>query len=336
MALTLLSGASFALPVSADVLFDNSAYTTAGTNQNYLSRLDDGCGGGNDLMTEYSFVYATTTQIEITSVYFPTVIGSSTSTTETLTLTLTSGDFLEQDSQFIYPSTTSVTFTFDNPLVSLDGEVLFNFTDAQNLTDLGMNHTISWYGVDAANLSGFTDQTYTYYGSCAGAPFYVNPAIYGNVPVVIYGESEITDLPDGSAIPPTSTYDGTYSELLPTFAWGSSTITGSSTLFSGHLGEMLATSTDRFPMCVIQPWFTFADQVVGAVRASGTQTLVVGGGLYATTTFTLTGADAIFAATGIGGFWVTLLPILEAIAWLAFGAYVLQDLFGTKEQSETL
>jgi len=334
VATALLGGVLFAFPARAELLFDNSGYTTAGTAQNYLVRLDDTCGVGDDLTYDYKFTYNTSTEIEISSVYFPVMDLNATTTNVYVTLTGTSGVFVEQDTQLVYPSTTSVTFTFDNPLPVLDGSAEFQFSDAQALPDLSMNYGVYWDGVDTANLSGFTDQTYTYYGSCAGAPLYANPAVYGNVPVLLYGESGITELPDGGAIPPTSTYDGTYSELLPSFGWGSSTITGSSTLFTGHLAGMAATGTDQFPMCVVVPWFHFLDSFVGGVNAVGIQSFVIGGGMYATTTFTLSGADNVFAATGAGSLWLTLLPILEAMAWLALGGYILRNLFGAKEQDD--
>jgi len=145
---------------------------------------------------------------------------------------------------------------------------------------------------------------------------------YGNIPI------------------PTSTYVGTVSSsgsLLPNFSWGSATGTATSSgTYATHLDKYFSVATSTFPMCFVYPWFALIDLLEGQTLVNQTaQSIKIGGGMMATTTFTLESFPSTATKIGFKSIIDQILAVFIPLMWLAFGLFVFVDLFQPHSGEQT-
>lgn len=137
---------------------------------------------------------------------------------------------------------------------------------------------------------------------------------------------------------PTSTYDGSYSELLPSVSFGSSTLVYAGGEFGETMDSIFGSSTwEGFPMCFVSPWFGFIDILNGATKhQQNYQTIHIdhGFGSGSSTELDLSAASATFAGIGLKNITDILVPFVEAVCWLLFGLMVWADLFKPEHDME--
>jgi len=138
---------------------------------------------------------------------------------------------------------------------------------------------------------------------------------------------------------PTSTYDGTYSDLLPGIGFGTGTAVLPSGIYSAKFSNMFGSATGTFPLCMVAPWIAFLDVFQGFTQVQQSATTIVltsplGGD---TIVLSLASASSTFAAIGLKNVLDLLLPFLEGLAWLTFGVVVFRRIFmNESESNETL
>jgi len=134
--------------------------------------------------------------------------------------------------------------------------------------------------------------------------------------------------PPGSSVP-TSTYDGTYSEFLPTIGFTTSSPNLPGGIFTGKINNMFGAAAVTFPLCVVTPWIAFMDVLQGFTSVPQTANSMQINGLMGapTTTLSLGSASTTFAQIGLKPILDLLIPFLEAMAWLSLGYFIFADLF---------
>jgi hypothetical protein len=154
--------------------------------------------------------------------------------------------------------------------------------------------------------------------------------------VEIYGDEDEWVAPEtseGESLP-TSTYDGTFSELLPTIGFGSDALMSSSTNWTGHLNAMIGSATGTFPLCFVSPLFQLMDYFQGSMATGTSETIVISGGMFPTSTFSMEGVNPILADMGIKPYADVVFPVVEGLLWLYFGWCIFTAVFATGSSSE--
>lgn len=165
----------------------------------------------------------------------------------------------------------------------------------------------------------------------------VDGAIYGVFRMEINGTEGYSGL-IGTDEMPESTYDGRFSELIPTIGFS----TGSANYGQGHFADrfrgIFGYSTSSFPLCFVDPWINLIDTFESLSNVSqSSKSLQISGGIVSSTySFSLNSASGTLAAIGAKPFFDQFKPFVIALGWLMFGFYIFRDLFSPKENDETL
>lgn len=137
---------------------------------------------------------------------------------------------------------------------------------------------------------------------------------------------------------PTSTYGGEYESDVPSIGFSDNGTMVESSELQDKMSLMIGGATSSFPLCVAYPWFQLLDFTIGNTATNTVTSIsVAGGGIIPTTTISLNGTDEVLADIGAKSAIETIVQFMQALAWLGFGYYIYQDLFGAKktESDET-
>lgn len=335
------------MPVQASILLDtttnviNSSFSimvgvtpAGGVGHSYESEQNVGFLSAADVTSTIFYLYTDVTST-ITSVL--TTYGAAG---DTYYATATVGSVPGVAVSFLNYSTALGVYGTSTMRVSRGSEVTMGWLDS---TD-NASRTVVVTTVNAPQNGTIYSW---YYPSIPAGPYTV--ALFGEPKTKWFGTSELDD-PTGFGTTPedilgnahatpmvTSTWTDSYgmATSMPAIGWGSGTGTYDPTgTFAAHLNNMAGVATNTFPICLVYPTFKIIDLVEAAtLGAPVAQTLEIKVGQGATTTFSLAGAPAVFAAMGLQIVWDMLWDFLEAIAWLTFGLAVLNDLFGNNKNT---
>jgi len=186
------------------------------------------------------------------------------------------------------------------------------------------------YSAIDLTLNAGPDQTWD-------GPFREVPAgwgtYYSEFQAILYGGNTSSTAPTETEIP-SSTYDGTYSEYLPTVGFSSNTLVSTGGEYEDTMNEIFGTTTwAGFPMCFVSPWFQLIDILNGATKNDQpTKSIIIGHGISASTTsIDLESASTTFAGIGLKNVTDILIPFFEAVCWLLFGLVVWKDIMNSEE-----
>jgi hypothetical protein len=151
---------------------------------------------------------------------------------------------------------------------------------------------------------------------------------------VIGGITDNTIAPVSDVPFPTSTYTGNFSQYLPSIGYGSDVNRASSTAWTGHLNSMLGTATSTFPLCFVSPLFSLFDSFQGSMATGTSETIIISGGMFPTSTISMEGVNPVLARMGIADYANTIFPVVEGVLWLYFGWVVFTRIFATNDEGE--
>lgn len=335
-------GLFFAMPANAETIYDN--WTTATSSDAVklsLVHFTDPCSG-SAYGDGYTYMgYTTTTGLLIASAQIRVYTYGSSVFGYTPTMEILVGtEIYEGTADTDATGTTkTITFTFAEAAnVPPNEEFYIRLQDPTELFDSVPGTTGSYVYWEMVNQSSFNTEGITISKCSANTPYSQPNA--GEPRLRLLGTLGVsTGEIGGYSEVPTSTYDGTYSELLPTVGWGNADPPGvSSTIWETRINSYFGTSTAAsFPMCLVTNWWILLDDIMGGMTTGTEQFVVVAGGLVPTTTeIGLQAFPEVAAATGLKNITDILIPFVEAMLWLLLGIRIWHAIFGAHVDAETL
>lgn len=317
-------GTLFALPTKATT-FNNINFESIGAQNTEISRVS--------YNSTYRFFDTFYDKSEIPIHYienisFQTAVATGSAPKE-VTIEITSDQGTWSDTITVADTSyTTSTISFTDAY-SEDGTWVFSFRP--NFTDVGTQNFFA-----ATQTSGILSNLYT---ECPNKDSIVGCTLTNDstwVPMIEinYFGATTSSEPIETELP-SSTYNGTFSDYLPSITFSTGTLVHTGGEFEATMNEIFGTSTwTGFPMCFVAPWFQLFDIFNGASKneQEGTS-IVMGHGFNSSSTeINLNSASATFAAIGVKNLTDVLFPFFEAIMWMLFGLMVWKDIMHEGEE----
>jgi len=332
LAVSACGVASFALPVSASVIYDSlqtcsDAHGVLGVTKS---------NGATDAIRNSTWSFTPTSTGSVSDISMKIQKGFTGSATDQgHYLRLTQGSNVEESNTYntailVEDTITTTTFHFPDAFNFVSGTVItvewLGFEDAFPLADPPFGTGID---LDARSHSprGSAFGLFTLREQTDNDPEYES---------TFDSNEEPCEKWEGTLDVASSTYDGSLDSVIPTFAWGFDTGLNTTSVTRDALNRRLGYATSTFPMCIVYNWSLILDSVIGPTTGSpNPQTLKMTAHTGADQTLTIDLRNGVgtsdsrfleFTQT-IGNFFLSLM-------WFAFGFYILTDLLLKKNVSD--